>query len=163
VVPLLSCSKHESRDAAPATAAAGPTAAAAGPAEHRAASPPEPSEIYRGLADLEFSGAIERTFKSAGATCSRTRLDGRDGGWSWALADDDLTFQIIVLEDEDFDDPSAIVTLRRPTRVTLVSKRGGRAIAAARDRSRAEIDCDLEHAGGRELVHVKGSMTCSLE
>lgn len=114
-----------------------------------------------GTADLTITGAIERRIEGPVVKCGYTRLHGLERGATWAVVNDDFAFQIVVLTDDDFDEPTAVLTTWKPELARYVSQRDSGLITAAADRTVAEIDAELRAVQGKASVHVKGTMNCA--
>lgn len=129
------------------------TAAATEPPRKRAA----PSQ---GSAALKLTGAITKDLEGQIVTCGFTRLKGRDQGRTWAIRSEELDLQVMATTDEELASPAAILNVRKPSPANYVFKRKAGKVSGASDGTVTEVDADLHSIVGKEVVHVKGTMTC---
>lgn len=125
-----------------------------------AAARPERAAVSQGSAALKLTGAITKDLDGQIVTCGFTRLKGRDQGRTWGIRSEELDFQVIATTDEELASPAAILNVRQPARASYAFKRKAGTVSGAKDGTVTELDADLHNVVGKEVVHVKGTMTC---
>lgn len=159
---LGACEKGEAKPGsgeAPAASTPAPASAppvTAPPAEPRA----ERAAASQGTAALKLTGALTKDLEGQIVTCGFTRLKGRDQGRTWSIRSEELDLQVMATSDEELASPAAILNVRQPVRAHYVFKRKAGKVSGTEDGTVTELDADLHHLMGKEVVHVKGTMTC---
>jgi len=160
VLTLGACQK----EAQPASGEAPVTGVAAPPAPSSAETPakarPAGAAASQGSAALKLTGAITKDLDGQIVTCGFTRLKGRDQGRTWAIRSEELDFQVFAMTDEELASPTVLLTVRKPARASYTFKGTAGTVKGATDGTVTELDADLDGIVGKEVVHVKGSMTC---
>ena len=161
---LGACEKDGGERDSDEALAASVTAAPAAPARSQPASVAEPAPKRaapsQGSASLKLTGAITKDLDGPIVTCGFTRVKGREQGRTWGIRSDELDFQVMATTDEELAAPAAILNVRKPTAAHYVFKRKAGEVSGSSDGTVTEIDADLHQIVGKEVVHVKGSMTC---
>lgn len=157
-VTLGACEKGEAKPGpgeAPVASTSAPPAAAP-PAEPR----PERAAASQGTAALKLTGALTKELEGQIVTCGFTRLKGRDQGRTWSIRSEELDLQVMATTDEELASPAAILNVRQPARANYVFKRKAGKVSGTEDGTVTELDADLHPLMGKDVVHVKGTMTC---